>query len=69
MRDIPIYNGKNIDIANWFEIKRKLEEVYSPIATKVHTISNLHHKQGPNKTLQQFIQNFTNLTEKASGTY
>ena len=52
----------------WFEIKRKLEEVYSPIATKVHAGSDLHCKQQPDKTLQEFIQNFTDLTEKVLGT-
>ena len=85
MRDIPIYDGKNMDLADWLlqiekvasltqsqeyklatakststpykmlkrlgndldlqDIKRKLEEVYSPIATKVHATSDLHHKQ------------------------
>ena len=85
MRDIPIHDGKNMDLADWLlqkekvasishsqeyelarakctstlykmlkrlgndldwnEIKRKLEEVCSPIATEVHTTSNLHHKQ------------------------
>ena len=85
MRDIPIYDGKIMDVANWLlqiekvasltqrqeyklatamstitqykmfqrlgddldwlEIKRKLEEVSSPIVTKVHVTSDLHHKQ------------------------
>ena len=84
MRDIPIYDGKNIDLADWllqiekvaslthsqeYELatakltstlykmlkrlgndldwheKKKLEEVCSPIATEVHTASNLHCKQ------------------------
>ena len=85
MRDIPIFNGKNIDLADWLlqiekvaslthnqeyelatakstsilykmlkrlgndlewhEVNRKLEEVYSPIATNIHVASDLHHKQ------------------------
>ena len=34
--------GNDLD---WHEIKRKLEEMYSLIATKVHAMSDLHHKQ------------------------
>ena len=30
---------------SWPEIKWKLEEVYSPRATEVHTASDLHRKQ------------------------
>ena len=85
MRDIPIYDGKNMDLADWLlqiekvasltqsqeyelatakstntpykmlkrlgndldrhEIKRKLEDVYSSIATKYTLPSTLHHKQ------------------------
>ena len=81
MRDIPIYDRKNMDMAdwllqiekiallahsqehklatakststpykmlkrrgnnaNWPDIKRKLEEVYSPIPTEVHTATDL----------------------------
>ena len=48
-------------------MRKKLEEVYSPIATEVHAASNLHRKQFSDGTLQEFIQNFTNLTEKATG--
>ena len=44
-----------------------LEEVYSPIATEVHAASDLHRKQWPAETLQEYIQNFTDLTEKAVG--
>ena len=29
--------------------------------------SDLHHKQRPDETLQEYIQNFTDLTEKAMG--
>ena len=43
----------------WHKIETKLEEVFSPIATKVQAASNLHHKQWPDKTLQEYIQNFT----------
>ena len=43
------------------DIKRKLEEVYSPIATEVHTASDLHRKQRPDETLQECIQNFYGL--------
>ena len=108
MRDLPIYDGKNMDLVVWllqikkvassshnqeYElakaqstgnpykmlkrlgndidqdiIKRKMEEVYSPIATKVHATSDLHHKPRPDKALQEHIQNFTNLTEKAMRT-
>ena len=57
--------GNDLD---WLEIKRKLEEVYSPTATEEHATSNKHCKQWPDKTLQECIQNFTDLTEKALGT-
>ena len=30
---------------HWPEIKKKLEEVYSPIATEVHATSDPHRKQ------------------------
>ena len=56
--------GNDLD---WHDIKRKLEELYSPIATEVHAASDLHHKQRPDKTLQEYIQTFTDLTEKAMG--
>ena len=46
------------------EIEKKLEEVYFPIATEVHAASDLHWKQQPDKTLQENIKNFTDLTEK-----
>ena len=36
--------GNDLD---WHEIKRNLEEVYSPIATKVHAASELLCKQQP----------------------
>ena len=39
---------------DWLEIKRKLEEIYSPIATKVNATSNLHHRQQPDETLQVY---------------
>ena len=42
--------GNDLD---WHEIKRKLEEVYSAIATEVHTASDLHHKQRTDETLQE----------------
>ena len=107
MRDITLYDGKNMDLANWLlqikkvavltntqeyvlatakstsiphkmltrmgndlswqEIKKKLEEVYSPIAIEVHTASDLHRKQWPDKTLQEYVQNFTDLTKKDVG--
>ena len=51
----------NID---WQDIKRKLEEVYSPIAMGVHAASDLHCKQRPDETLQEYIQNFTDLTKR-----
>ena len=57
--------GNDLDL---HEIKRKLEEVCSSIATMVYTTSDLHHKQRPDKTLQEHIQKFTDLTEKALGT-
>ena len=84
MKDIPICDGKNMDLADWLlqiekiasltlnqeyelattnststsykmlkrlgndvdwhKIKRKLEEMYSPIATKVHVASDLYCK-------------------------
>ena len=46
----------------WQEVKRKPEEVYSPI------VSDLHCKQWPDTTLQECIQHFTDLTEKTMRT-
>ena len=51
---------------SWPEIKKRLE-VYFPIATEVHVASDLHWKQLPDETLQEYIQNFTDLTDKAMG--
>ena len=42
---------------SWSEIKKRLEVVYSPIATEVHAVSDL----------QEYFQNFTDFTEKAMG--
>ena len=53
----------------WQEIKWKLEEMYSPIATEVHTASNPHRKHCPDKILQEYIQKCMDLTEKAMGAY
>ena len=57
--------GNDLD---WHEIKRKLEEMYSPVAAQVHATSDLHHKQQPDETLQEVIQNLTDLVEEALGT-
>ena len=35
-----------------------------PIATEVHAASDLHRKQRPDETLQEYILNFMDLTEK-----
>ena len=92
MRDITIYNGKNIELADrllqiekvtaltknsriqnqlvhhikcWKEwvvtlagkkLNKKLEEVYSAIATEVHDASNIHRKQWPDETLQNIFK-------------
>ena len=34
---------------------------------EAHAASDLHWKQKPDKTLQEYVQNFTDLTEKAMG--
>ena len=47
---------------SWQDIKQKLE-VYSPTATEVQAASDLHRKQWPDQTLQEYSQNFTDLTE------
>ena len=52
---------------DWQDIKRKLEDVYSPIAMDVHVSSDLHCKQRPDETLQEYIQKFTDLNEKLMG--
>ena len=49
---VPMYKmlkrlDNNLD---WHEIKRKLEKVYSPMATEVHTASAVHCKQRPDVT-------------------
>ena len=41
--------------------------MYSPIATDIHAASDLHRKQGPDETLQEYIPNFTYLIGKAMG--
>ena len=51
---------------SWQEIKWKLE-VYSPIAITEHAASDFHRKQQPDKTLQEYMQNFTDFTEKVMG--
>ena len=50
---------------SWQKNKWKLEEVFSQIATEVHAASDLHKKQWPDETLQEYIQHFTDLVEKA----
>ena len=42
--------------------------MHSQVATQVHDASNLHQNQWPDEALQELIQNFTDLTEKALGT-
>ena len=37
------------------------------MATEVHAASDLHHKQRPDKTLQEYTQTFTDLIEKGMG--
>ena len=44
--------------------QKKPEEMYSPIATEVHVAGGLHCKQRPDETLQESLQNFTDLAEK-----
>ena len=41
--------------------------MYSQITSGVHPASDLYHKQRLDETLQEYIQNFTNLTEKVMG--
>ena len=48
-------------------MKKKMEEVNSQIATEVHAASTLHRKQRPDESLQECIQNFTDLMEKTMG--
>ena len=36
---------------------------------EVHVAGNLHRKQWPDETFQEYIQNFTDLTEKAMGVH
>ena len=45
-------------------MRKKLEEVYSPIAIEVHAASDLHRKQWPDEILKKYIQNFIDLNEK-----
>ena len=42
--------------------------MYSAIGTQVHAASNLHHKQWPDKMLQEYIQKFPDLTDITLGT-
>ena len=41
--------------------------MYSPIVTEVYAASDLPQKQRPDETLWEYIQSFTDLTEKAVG--
>ena len=36
---------------------------------EVHVTSDLHRKQLPDENLHEYIQNFTDLNEKAMGVY
>ena len=47
------------------EIKMKSEEVYYTILTEVHATNDLHREHQHNETLQEYIQNFIDLTENA----
>ena len=53
-------------VRNWHAIRKKIE-VHSPIAMEVYAASDLNGKQWPEETLQEYIQNFTDLTDKAMG--
>ena len=53
--------------ANSPDFKRQLEDVYAPIATEIHAASYVHWKWRLDETLQEYIQNFIDLTEKAMG--
>ena len=52
---------------SWPEIKKELEEVYSPFVTEVHAASDPHGNHQTDKTLKEYTQKFTDLTEKALG--
>ena len=49
-----------VGASSWHEIRENLE-VYSPTATELHAASDLHRKQQLDETLQEYIQNFTDL--------
>ena len=53
---------------NWQDTKKGMEDMYSPIATEVHAASELH-KKWTDETLQEYIQNYKDLTEKAMGVH
>ena len=52
---------------SWHEIRKKWEEIYSPTVTEAHAASDLYGKQWTDETLQDYIQNCIDLTEKSHG--
>ena len=48
----------------WQDIKRKLEEVCSPIPMEVHTASDLHQKKRLDEALLEYLQNVIDLFKK-----
>ena len=54
---------------NWETAKKRLCQVFSPGATKMHAATRiLSRPQATNKTLQEYTQRFTDLVIKAMGT-
>ena len=45
----------------WSELKRKLQEVYSLVATDMHVVTNLLRKQHANELLQDYIAYWTEM--------
>ena len=49
----------------WSKLKRKLKEVYSSVATDVHTATDLLRKQCADELLQDYIAYWTEMCHKS----
>ena len=54
--------------STWDAVKKRLCQVFSPVATKEHAATQIHSRlQAANETLQDYIQSFNDLVIHAIG--
>ena len=54
--------------STWDAVKKRLCQVFSPVATKEHAATQIHSRlQAANETLQEYMQRFTDLVIQATG--